>query len=494
MEENTSQTATNELSPGLLSLPMEILLLIIEMAASRGSGAAALLELMLVCRAFVAPASLLLHKSLRLRKKAQAEGLLESLKRAPSPARLASSTKSLSISYRSDSNVVEGEVSTTTALPILFLLDNLRYLDVDAGDEGLKAVRQVLASGGGGMSKLRGLKSSKVRWDKLVGMLANTHKLARLDIEGLHQAEPAGEDAEQDDEDAPPTEAGSSSPPATTTHLGDDEEEGVLLFRPELARPPSPSLPAPLVLPPFPASPLTRLVLRSPNIADELLLSILSASYKTLSSLALIEAHCFSRTALVVALKGVRNLSDLELSACRFPPGDDAQFAPAVAARPANSPPNALTPLPSLVLSPTDPPFRLSTPLPAPFSSDTARLTPSELAFPLDHLPRLLPFLHVLTLSSDDLLSADPAGRGGDALASVVGALPLQYLTLDIARPRIGVDELVEAVKRAEGRIDAVAVGKRMRWTQRMLDEGKTACAEMGVLLGGDVVEERLRW
>ncbi|GAA5986004.1 hypothetical protein JCM11641_004898 [Rhodosporidiobolus odoratus] len=448
----------------LAALPVELLTLVLDLASRKRRSA--LLELMVVCKSLPGPAILLLHRHVVFHSAAAAEGFIESIKRAPSPGRLASFTKCLSISHAGpDSPPSPGAIPSTLALPLLFLLDNLQYLEINAGDDGLKTLRQALRNGGGGMSQLRGFTSSKVRWDKLLSMVRDSHKLRRLDVKGLYLAEPPGQvpspiDDTQPGEidivapDAPGLETGSTdhSPfRPTSLALADQDDEGGAAFTlPTLARPPSPALPPPPSLPHFPSLPLTHLTLRQLAIPDELFLSIISAVRNTLSSFALVDTHDVSRAALLVALQSVPNLEALDLSFCNF--------APVVPQPPpVNSTITTLTPLPSLVLSPS----LLSTPLAPSFAVHQASRTANDLSHPFDNVFRLTPFLHAFTLASDELISADGGGRGGDALAKIMALLPLQCLTLDIMRPRLGVDDVIGGLKRAEGRLEAVAIGKR---------------------------------
>ncbi|GAA5958152.1 hypothetical protein JCM10213_001385, partial [Rhodosporidiobolus nylandii] len=271
MNENTL-TALNNPPTSLASLPVELVTLVLDLAtrASREK----LHELMVVCKAFAGPAVLLLHRHVSLQTSERAAGFLEAIKRAPSPTRLASSTKRLSLSFSPISSPQEGAITTALALPILYLLDNLQYLELDAGDDGLKALRQAFNHGGGGMSGLRGLKTSKVRWDKLVDMLESSKKLKKLDIHGLYQADPSGEDAAAVDAagtpagDVEPAENGAAdggnvTPAAATSDVTDDPTgQDPAPFRfPSFSRPPSPTLATSHPLTPFPSLPLTHLTL-----------------------------------------------------------------------------------------------------------------------------------------------------------------------------------------------------------------------------------------
>ncbi|GAA6012796.1 hypothetical protein JCM10207_005363 [Rhodosporidiobolus poonsookiae] len=488
-------SANVQLSPqeaGMADLPIETIVQILDSAAGTNNRRRVLLRLLVVCKAFSGPASLLLHRCVTLRTAEQAEGFRRSLQRAPSPTRLASTTRRLSLVYRVDLLPSEHTVTSRLALPVLYLLNNLHHLELDAGGEGFKLVRQALNNGGGGMKQLRTLRlNSRVRWDKLVEMTGRSEKLIRLELTELFHAEPDGEEAVADGGDIERDENGveviditssnGSAPPSpileASAQCAEAPEDGATPLYPTFVRPPSPALAAPTSLPGFPSLPLKHLSLSAPNIHDDLLLSMIAATRGTLSSLTLSCATCFSRTALVLTLKGLPNLTSLELDNCTF----HFLETPVPIAPPFSS----FTPLPSLVMASN------VVPLPAAFSMPSAviAISPDELSHPLDHLARYTPFLHSLALGSDDLLSFDGGGRAGPALAKLMGHLPLQCLTLDVTRPRLGVDEVVEGVRRAEGRLEAVAIGKRTRWTAGMLAEGKEKCTGMGVLLSGEAVE-----
>lgn len=315
------------------------------------------------------------------------------------------------------------------------------------------------------MKSLRKLKTSKIRWDHLVELLQAAHKLEKLSITGLHGEAATAPPAQQGDAGGDNTTATLPPVPEATSTLDPAMQAILRSLTPMLVEsqvPDLPDLPPVAPSPLFHSLPLTSLVLHSPDIPDELFLSILSATHNTLSCLSLIEASGFSRAALVIALKGVPNLLELHLDQCRFPPFD----LTAATAHGIGTPQNALAPLPTLTNlaggTTTDPPPPLlASPLPPNFHPSTARLTPPELAYPLDHLYHFTPFLHVLSISSDHLLSSDPVGRGGEALNKIMALLPLQFLTLDVVFPRLGVDEVVAGAAKAEGRLEAVAVGKR---------------------------------
>ncbi|GAA6044018.1 hypothetical protein JCM8097_004303 [Rhodosporidiobolus ruineniae] len=377
MDSSTLTVRPNQGQPTLLDLPIELLLAILEGGVRRNERAQSLQDLALVCKAFASIVHLLRHQQVSLHSAEQAQGFLASLRRAPSPTRLAASTRRLSLSYSVGPLAPDqAKVPAAVALPILFWLDNLRYLDLDGGDDALKLFRQARAAGGAGSPDLVFLRVGRVRVDKLVEMVAGWRKLVRLEAKDVYQAEPTGEDAGGQDD-------------------------------------------------------------------------------ATLCFLSLVEAHCFSRVGLVVALKLVPNLSDLELAGFT-----SLSATPAV--------PQPALPLDVVTL--------------------ISSLSPDEVSHPLDHLPALTPFLHVLSLSSDDLFS--PTDVAATAFSRVMALLPLQCVTLDMARPRLEVADVIEGVKRAEGRLDAIAIGKRMRWKAEMLAEAKKACAERGVLLSGEANED----
>ncbi|GAA5853169.1 hypothetical protein JCM8547_000224 [Rhodosporidiobolus lusitaniae] len=483
-EETTIDTLSLAADPPVLSLPVELLLEILSLSSLPSERGRTLVDLALVCKTFSGPALLLLHRRLSLHTEEQARGLLASLKRAPSPARLASSTRRLALTCEASSSAVPPSL----ALPILYYCDSLHYLYLylEGYGEGTKTLLHIRENGGGGMTQLRGFKTTKVRWDQLVDLIGESNKLESLELSNFYHAEQPlqpGQDGDTAVVDSTAAETDEQNPVSSSLSPGGDEGDAALLT---VTLPcPRPTLPPPSCLPSFPSLPLAKLTLRSPAILDDLFLSIIVSTSHTLSSLCLVEANCFSKTALVLALRGVPNLAELELSRCRFK-GNNPRTLQAAATLP---PPANGTPAVTTVALP---PPTLAHPLPPSFSASTTDLDPDELATPLDHLASCTPFLHNLTLGSDDLLSSDPGGRGGLALGNVLERLPLQYLSLDLLHPRLGVDELVQAVAKTRGRLEAVAIGKRMRWTSRMLNKAKGECSSLGVVLSGEAVEERL--
>ncbi|BGP42981.1 hypothetical protein JCM10449v2_006996 [Rhodotorula kratochvilovae] len=491
----------------LIHLPPELLTAVLSHASREGRLRNALLRYMRVCKTFYGAPYFLQPK--------QAEAYFRALGRTASPARLAASTRCLAITYRVSpgQDGDEAPVPAALAARALSLTDGLHYLDVDADDE-----LQLLRSAGTPLGRLRGLTSTAVRWDKLVGMLMGSSKLASLDVMGLYDPytqKLKGREAEEDDDDAWTTEdedsADDESETASATDVATPATPGVVpataTFSSEntpsvppgvgdftvLAHPPSPDTPPASEGPsPFPHIPLKRIVLTAPKLSDGHLLSLVSSCRDTLEALVLTKATCFSRTALVLTLRLVPNLLELSLDGCTFTEDDeDDPRARFLAAHPAlaqrmpqhpvfSSPPRI--PSRALAVDPASFPasFALLTPGSATHDAISVPLTGLEQRFPLAALPALCPFLQTLVLASEDLV------RDG-ALVDLVAALPLARLEVGFAHPQIALDEVKETLARARGRLETLVVRSRTGWTRQLLDEVVAHGAVHGTVVFGEV-------
>ncbi|GAA5874175.1 hypothetical protein JCM1840_000376 [Sporobolomyces johnsonii] len=487
---------TQELSPGFASLPVEVLCIILAQAASPDARRRSLLELAVTCQAFTGPAIHLLHERVHLAESERAQGFIEALQRSPSPNRLAAATRQLSITYRIPVDSEDDSaypVPSSLALRIFYVLRNLRRLEVD-GDDDLRALESAIRRGGGGLGQVRTLKMNKVRWDRLVRMLEGASKLETLYSIGLYEAElPSSQGDDAADGQAPPRLVGTdgqlsfspstNSPPqlvlshSSPLTSGADAKEDDEAFPPNLARPPSPTPLPPLAPPAFPLLPLRRLTLHSPAISSSFLLALLSSTRNTLEALALISAPTFSREGLILALRSLPNLLELDISDCDFSDALEDSLTPAGGV---TSPPLPHITLPAAVAGTTS---SSSPPALTTATSSSRPITWNELSFPLDHLAQYCPFLHWLKLESEHL--------GSDDLLAKMAALPLQCLSIGLSRPAIGVAQVEDALLRMNGRLETLAVSKSMRWTQAMLDEAKKACVANGVIFFGEAEERR---
>ncbi|GAA5918907.1 hypothetical protein JCM1841_006673 [Sporobolomyces salmonicolor] len=487
---------TQELSPGFASLPVEVLCIILAQAATPHARRRSLLELAVTCKAFTGPAIHLLHERVHLAESERAQGFIEALQRSSFPNHLAAATRCLSITYRTPVDSKDDSahpIPSSLALRIFYVLHNLRRLEVD-GDDDLRALESAIRRGGGGLGKVRTLKMNKVRWDRLVQMLERASKLEALYSTGLYEAElpsSQGDDAVggqapprlvgtdgqlnfSTPKDVPPQLVLSHSYPVTS---GADAKEDDGAFPLTLARPPSPTPLPPPVPPAFPLLPLRRLTLNSPAISSSFLLALLSSARDTLEALALISAPSFSREGLILGLRSLPNLLELDISDCQF---SDALENSLARAGGATSPPLPHIALPAAVAGTASTGSALTS---TTAISSSRPITSNELSFPFDYLAQYCPFLQWLKLESEHL--------GSDDLLANVAALPLQCLSLGLSQPAIGVAQVENALLRLNGRLEALVVSKSMRWNQAMVDEARKACVANGVVFCGEVDERR---
>ncbi|GJN93239.1 hypothetical protein Rhopal_006286-T1 [Rhodotorula paludigena] len=249
------------------------------------------------------------------------------------------------------------------------------------------------------------------------------------------------------------------------------------------------------------------MTLFKPQLGDAHLLAMVASSRNTLEALALRKSDCFSRFALVGTLRLLPNLLELELSACTFarPDDDTAAAAPVPAPAlglplsPARRPPMAVPPHSALSLPPE---WNLLAPGTPSHAALTRRVSPAELAHPLDYLARLCPFLHVLVLAS----APQPAGArrqfatrlavderealvSQEAVPRLMAELPLQSLELDLSAPVIEASDVLEGLKRAGGRLESLFIGKELRWEREDLDKVISASSTSRTTVSGEIAD-----
>lgn len=425
---------------------------------------------------------------------ADAQGFVRQLQRDPSPSRRTAAVRSLSLAYSAatqgagDGVTALQAVSSETgrlavplslAAPILYFLDRLVSLDLQS-DDGLALLDAVVQQGGSGLAALERFSCTKVRWDRLVRLLAESRSLRDLKLGSLYLHV----------ETAPPGD-GAAEPDAPNPCLVDLASFGLACadqtFPSRLAYEDAvPVHAAPL---PFPTFALRSLALHRFEGTDGTFVSLLNSCRSSLDVFSLTETTVVSRHALVAGLRLLGSLSELEITKCRFK-AERWMVAPGIGMR--NAPPVA-GPLPSqppqqrgYVLSPPAVPtaliFRPTAPAPpppppmrnGPEDSDSARVihaslrllepdTPSraallnpvdryELQYPLDSLARHCPFLHVLTLVDTDMVLST------HGIEQVLGGLPLERATIGFKRPHVPVEAVRLGMKASRGRLDAVTI------------------------------------
>ncbi|GAA5986298.1 hypothetical protein JCM5350_002974 [Sporobolomyces pararoseus] len=398
--------------------------------------------------------------------------------------------------------LAEGEVEETLvkgsdAMKIFFSLNNLTSLSVECEDE-FGALFSSLNRNGGrvarenllGRVQVVKLVGSKIRWDRLIQLLDTSKSLRELQVEGLYEAKEREEETEQEEEATaiPPQEITTFSPQ----------------FPISLERPASPLPRAPFSTPRFPRfDHLVRLRLDSPSLSDQLLLSLVGCLKNSLESFALTNSSsCLSREGLIIILRNLTNLFELELSDLGFV--DD---------RRENVRAQMQSPTQSLLMESSssdsgNASSSRNTPLvlPSPRSLTTDQLDPysfvpfspslpitlSELRSPIDYLPLYCPFLQSLTLTQS------PAGEGGTTSPPLVSRLffeksvtrlPLQYLTLGITESRRGginrpfpKELIVGMIEKIAGRLEALAITQEMMWEENERDWLRTTCSNFGIV------------
>ncbi|GAA5880819.1 hypothetical protein JCM16303_005129 [Sporobolomyces ruberrimus] len=318
-------------------LPVEILLEILEAASQSSNRNTSLIKLATVCRAFTAPALCLLFERLSLHTDQQARDYLREIEAARDPLSLATRTRRLSITYRTNEDDTPNSptslsVRGSDAMKVFYLLKNLTHFKVDSDDEyrTLESAMRRRGHEEGAKALLRKAKSVELRgkflrWDRLVNLVEDLANLRGLYVEGLYDAGIYDVERRRARNDFRPT-AGSTGTTNEATQMqemvGPAEQSAVAFaFPPSLDRPASPHpdpSPSTSAFPQF--THLRRLVLDHAlnPCPDQHLLSIVGAVRHSLESFAVVRSIWFSREALLIALRNLRNLAELELTHCSF--------------------------------------------------------------------------------------------------------------------------------------------------------------------------------
>ncbi|GAA5880794.1 hypothetical protein JCM16303_005118 [Sporobolomyces ruberrimus] len=436
-------------------LPVEILLEILEAASQSSNRNTSLIKLATVCRAFTAPALCLLFERLSLHTDQQARDYLREIEAAREPLSLATRTRRLSVTYRTNeddtsTSPTSRPVQASTAIKVFYLLRNLTHLRLDS-DDGLRALESAMRRRGeedGVKSLVRKVRTVKllgnVRWDTLVSLVEDSKHLRELHVAGLCQSQldrggraPDNFELEplatiSDTEvDAVGTEDPSSVSDAPTT----DAVPTCLPFKfpSSLDRPASPLPGPPRTIPAFPRFANLRLLrLEKPRMNEYHLFSMIAALRDSLESFALVEATLFSRQALVIVLRNLPNLFELDLTDCAFP---DAIVIGGIDSDWEEDP---FRPPPPRGLTFPDPPSALTDhldPYASPFEISQA-ISGLELLRPLDCLPLYCPFLQSLKFTSPPTY---PSLVSRLFFKSALPKLPLHYLTIGTTEAR-GID------------------------------------------------------
>jgi len=318
----------------------------------------------------------------------------------------------------------------------------------------------------------------KVRWDRLIELIGDSSRLRELQVDGLYSAEPRNENDEEESEETFRVPLSRPRPLVrsnTDASMLDLTKPPPFAFPSSLERPASPIPLPPRLVPSFPQfANLSRLSLDSPTLTDHHLLSIVSGLRDSLQSFSLLNANSFSREALIITLRNLRNLFELDLTNCIF-----ADSTPRGSLSLLQDPEKP--PLPPSLEFPPHP--HLTLPL-APSSSSfdfldiytthfspTRTITLLELRHPLDYLPLYAPFLHSLKLTS----APTQPSLVSKLFWQKIIKLPLQYLTVGVVESRRGFafggmnhsvnkafkrEKIVEMIHCMRGRLEALAITK----------------------------------
>ncbi|GAA6009156.1 hypothetical protein JCM11491_005773 [Sporobolomyces phaffii] len=533
----------------ITQLPVEILLEILKAAAHSSRRNSSLVALASVCKPFRAPALYVLFERVALFTDRQALSYLAALESAFDASTPATWTRRLNISYRSSSSSDDDAVRAENAIKVFYAVRNLVHLRIESDDELSafeSAIRRSAGSSGGcsGLeTKIGSVRTVKLvgtlRWDRLVHLLRESRLLKELQVGGLYRAEaqpPSG--AGGDDE--PSRSANAHDPSRSASDLDTNSDTAPFEDSRSLERPASPVPAPPRAIPSFPRFDHLRLVrLDAPALDDDYLLSIVAVVRHSLESFALVDATCFSREALIVVLRNLRNIFELELSNCTFP--DSTTAATTVPARrgrarqPVSSVPTSLT-APRTAPRPdradlTLPDSRRATSSSSgssiadddddsdPYAAaafDLARpISNEELRHPLDYVALYCPFLQSLKLSSRP---NDAAVVSAAFFSSAVSRLPLEYLTIGVVDSSLrgaggafgagapaaagggrvvgafdmGMNRtfrrqvLVDMVVNLHGRLQALSLTKEMMWDEFDREWLKASCVNFGIVYSSE--------
>lgn len=424
----------------------------------------------------------------------QAEAYLAKVQSADEPLDLAAWTRRLSISYRSSTppgqDPSDLPVSPLNAIKVFYLLTNLTQLRLESDDEfaALESAMRRRGDREGAKTLIRKVRIvrlvGKVRWDRLIELVGESSRLRELQVGGLYSAEPRRTDSDSDSDSTEETFRIPLSRPRplvrsnTDTSMLDLTKLPPFAFPSSLERPASPIPLPPRLVPAFPQfANLSRLSLEAPNLSDHHLLSIVSGLRHSLQTFSLLNSNSFSREALIIALRNLRNLFELDLTNCNFPdstprgslsPELDPEKPPLLS--PFEFPPHPNLTLP---LAPSSPSFDLLDIYTTQFSPSRP-ITLLELRHPLDYLPLYCPFLQTLKLTCPP---TQPS-LVSKVFWQKVTKLPLQYLTVGVVESRRGFafgggggmnhnlnkafkrDKIVDMVVSMRGRLEALAITK----------------------------------
>lgn len=444
-----------------------------------------------------------MFERLALQTDRQANEYLKKIESSGEASTIAGWTRRIAISYRTPGDDDDDDTEPATseddqddpvtaqqAIKVFYLLNNLTHVKLESDDE-FRAFESAIKRRGGnarrvllGRTRTIKLVGGELRWDRACELLGDSTKLRELRIEGLYKArrpQPATEASEQGDDndnddvlihvtrdensttspilpffDAQETLLESPLAQTSTIELPEPPSE----FPSYLERPASPLPDPPRSIPSFPRfDQLSRLCLADPSLTDQHLLSIVGGVRNSLEAFSLVDASCFSRQGLIVALRNLRNLFELDLTNCTFTTtstltsttnstnnrrGPFASSSSFVVAEQEEDP--TLVPLdPSLSI----PDVRSGAtdhldPYSVPFNRSTLPITLLELRHPIDYLPLYCPFLQSFKLTCPPSLSTETT-ISPTALVSplffskAVLKLPLQYLTIGVTEnTRVG--------------------------------------------------------
>lgn len=448
---------------------------------------------------------------------------LNRLSRSRNAPYVAGWTRRLSISYRADHSTLDSDggdqqqarseeddngdlgasdrergapVSASRAIKVLYLLSNLTHLRVQADDE-FRVLESAIRRRRDGRKALLArvstvrLVGGTLRFDRLVELIRQSPKLRDLQVEGAFEADRDDEDDSfGGDGDGTRTLGCDNEHAMANLHRG-DEDSGAgnpptsvvafFTYPSSLDRCASPVPAPPRSIPAFPRlDHLTRLRLDGPFLSDRHLLSIVGAVQHSLESFALVNATCFSREGLVIALRNLRNLFELELVNSTFHHWHSSPLR------------HLFSDSDSQHATATDfgPLWTRSLKLPEPTSSSTDQLDPYlnhgfcetfaittlELRNPVDYLPLYCPFLRTLVLTCNPSISNGLVSTL--FFTKAVLKLPLQYLTIGVTAGRqlgggtgpfpvaggnsrlFTKDLVAETIANLRGRLEALAVTK----------------------------------
>jgi len=258
---------------------------------------------------------------------------------------------------------VQGPIQALTAMRIFYLMKNLTHLKLE-GDDEFKTLESAITrrrqqededeDGGGhgigsgsemesllGRARVVKLFGKSLRWDRLIFFISSCPtSLRELQVGGLYRApqslsvdrqrrdnvinlnDDGDEDEEEENDEVITSAQVGDSRRRLRSHTGTHSRGQLPInyeFPPSLDRSPSPLPEPPRSIPNFPRFVgLTRLRLDKPQLSDQHLLSIVRATCQSLEAFSLVDSKCFSRECLIITLRNLPNLFELELINCVF--------------------------------------------------------------------------------------------------------------------------------------------------------------------------------